>query len=79
MLTYLTSNSEGSFASEMFRLVAEGTVYIYSRCSIRRHNNIGRNTIHLFHILTLGSCLSITVFTYKKKLKEYNYYPYTAT
>ena len=29
MLTYLTSNSEGSFASEMFRLVAEGTVYIY--------------------------------------------------
>ena len=28
MLIYLTSNSEGSFASEMFRLVAEGTVYI---------------------------------------------------
>ena len=28
MLIYLTSNSEGSFASEMLRLVAEGTVYI---------------------------------------------------
>ena len=28
MLTYLTSNVEGSIASEMFRLVAEGTVYI---------------------------------------------------
>ena len=28
MLIYLTSNSEGSFSSEMFRLVAEGTVSI---------------------------------------------------
>ena len=28
MLTYLTFNVEGSIASEMFRLIAEGTVYI---------------------------------------------------
>ena len=28
MLTYLTFNVEGSIASEMFRLVAQGTVYI---------------------------------------------------
>ena len=28
MLTYLTSNVEGFIASEMFRLVAQGTVYI---------------------------------------------------
>ena len=26
LLTYFTSNAEGSFASEVFRLVAEGTV-----------------------------------------------------